>query len=313
MPLADRPRLRHDGIFYDDEGDFVETVVPFVRDGIEAGEVVLLNTGSHPVSPLLRAMFCDEEQVVVGRETGAATPASMLDTYRRTMEQGIARGATGYRAVGWLDLDANRLPWQEWLRYEAAANKALADLPLRTLCPFDLRTMSEGTAEAMMATHTGLVGPDGWRSNDGYVDPGTLVVRDDLRTPPHPLESGAPRMVLQSTNDLMELRMELYSATVFPDLPRVRLDDFVKAVGEVVGNAHKHGGDPVLLRLWASDTTAICTVTDSGPGIADPLAGFARPRHPSQGLGLWAARQLCDIVDYQHGPDGFTVRVASFL
>ena len=27
-------RLQHDGIFYDDESDFVETVVPFIRDGV---------------------------------------------------------------------------------------------------------------------------------------------------------------------------------------------------------------------------------------------------------------------------------------
>jgi anti-sigma regulatory factor (Ser/Thr protein kinase) len=68
----------------------------------------------------------------------------------------------------------------------------------------------------------------------------------------------------------------------------------------------------VVLRLWAADATVVCTVTDQGPGIADPLAGYARPRHPSEGLGLWATRQLVDVLDYEQAHDGFTVRLTAF-
>ncbi|HEY0776026.1 MAG TPA: ATP-binding protein, partial [Nocardioidaceae bacterium] len=155
---------------------------------------------------------------------------------------------------------------------------------------------------------------EGRRANDQYVDPEDLVTREGLVTPPLPLQANPPRMVIEPSRDLMELRMEIYAATMFADIPRVQVDDFVKAVGEVVANAHKHGADPVQLRLWAADSGLVCTVTDQGPGIADPLAGYARPGSPSEGgLGLWAARQLCDVLDYQHGPDGFTVRVATLL
>ncbi|HEU4514338.1 MAG TPA: sensor histidine kinase [Nocardioidaceae bacterium] len=310
MRTQDR-KVQHDVILYDDDFDLVSAAIPFVRDGIEAGEVVMINTLTNPVTPLLRAMFADEEQVVIADHPVYSTPAAALDGYRRIMEKGLAEGAAGYRAMGYIDFDSSHLPWQEWLRYEAAVNRVFADFPFRTLCPYDVSLVPTTITDPVMRAHTGLVTPEGWVANQHYVDPEELVTREELRTPPLPIQSGTPRMVLQPSRDLMELRMELYAATMFTGLPRVKVDDFVKAVGEVVTNAHKHGADPVRLRLWAADATLACTVTDQGEGITDPLAGYARPRNPSDGgLGLWAARQLVDVLDYEHGPDGFTVRVA---
>ncbi len=304
-------RIQHDVILYDDDFDLVSAAIPFVREGIEAGEVVLVNTLTNPVTPLLRAMFADEEQVVIADRTVYSTPAAALDGYRRTMDRSLADGATGIRAMGYIDFDAGHLPWQEWLRYEAAVNRVFADYPFRTICPYDVSQLPTTVTDPIVQAHTGLVTPDGWRPNPHYVDPEELVTREELRTPPLPVESAAPRMVLEPSRDLTELRIELYAATMFSSLRRDRVDDFVKAVSEVVANAHKHGADPVALRLWATDTTLVCTVTDQGQGISDPLAGFARPRGPAEGgLGLWAARQLVDLLDYGHGPEGFTVRVA---
>lgn len=311
MRTQDR-RIRHDAILYDDDFDFVSAAIPFVREGIEAGEVIMINTVTNPVTPLLRAMFADEEQVVIADRTVYNTPAAALDGYRRIMEKGLAEGAAGYRAMGYIDFELSHLPWQEWLRYEAAVNRVFADFPFRTICPYDVSQLPTTITDPILRAHTGLVTPDGWVANTDYVNPEELVAREELRTPPLPIQAGVPRMAIEPSRDLMELRMELYAATMFTSVPRVRVDDFVKAVAEVVANAHKYGADPVRLRLWASDTDLVCTVTDQGTGIADPLAGYARPRSPSEGgLGLWAARQLCDILDYGLGSDGFTVRVAT--
>ena len=62
----------------------------------------------------------------------------------------------------------------------------------------------------------------------------------------------------------------------------------------------------------------MCTVTDHGPGIDDPFVGYVQPprKVPGEpvragGLGLWAARQLCDILDYGSTAEGFTVRLVA--
>lgn len=312
MSSQELNRLQHDAIFYDDDSTLAGAAVSFVREGIGRGEVVMVNTGRNPVTALLRAVFDGEDQVTFAENPVYSTPAGAIDSYRRTMERGLAAGATGFRAMGFIDFEASRLPWQEWLRYEAAVNRTFADLPFRTLCPYDTTAVSGEIADAIMRAHTGLVDRGARRENDNYVEPEKLVVADGLVTPPHPLQATTPRMVLEPSDDLTELRMEIYAATMFTSLSRLQIDDFVKAVGEVVGNAHKHGCEPVVLKLWASDAAVVCTVTDRGPGIIDPLLGYARPRHPSEGLGLWATRQLCDVLDYERSPDGFTVRVAAF-
>jgi anti-sigma regulatory factor (Ser/Thr protein kinase) len=304
--------LQHDAIFYDDESIFATAAVSFVREGVERGEVVMVNTGTSSVTSLLRAMFADEEQVVFADRPVYSTPAGALDGYRRTMERGLATGAVGYRAMGFIDFESTNLPWQEWLRYEAAVNRVFADFPFQTLCPYDTSKVSREITEAISRSHTGLVDIAGWRVNDSYLVPEELVVAEGLVTPPHPLQETAPRMVLEPDDDVMALRMEVYAATLFTALPSRKVDDFVAAVGEVVSNAHEHGRAPVTLKLWAADAVIVCTVTDRGPGIDDPLVGYARPRDPSEGLGLWAARQLCDVLDYERGPEGFTVRVAAF-
>ena len=304
--------LQHDAIFYDDECTFATAAVSFVREGAERGEVVMVNTGTNPVTTLLRAMFDGDDQVVFSERPVYSTPAAALDGYRRTMERGLATGAVGYRAMGFIDFEGTNLPWQEWLRYEAAVNRVFADFPFQTLCPYDTTQVSREIADAISRTHTGLVDIAGWRVNEDYTPPERLMVQDGLVTPRHPLQETTPRMVLQPDDDLMELRMEVYAATMFTALPSRKVDDLVAAVGEVVSNAHTHGRAPVTLKLWAADAAIVCTVTDHGPGIDDPLVGYARPRDPSEGLGLWAARQLCDLLDFERGPDGFTVRVATF-
>ena len=314
MAAADTSRrLQHDGIFYDDDDQFMAAALPFVREGVDRGEIVMINTGSHPLTPALRAVFAGEERVVVAERQVYSTPAAALDGYRRTMEKGLAEGVPGYRAIGYIDFSGGNLPWQEWVRYEAAVNRVFHDLPFRTICPYDVSMLPRSIIDPIMRTHTGLVGPDGLRPNEQYVEPDLLLADEALATPPHPLQSTAPRMVLEPDDDLRELSLEVYAATMFTGLPRRKLDDFVSAVGEVVANAHRHGGEPVRLRLWAAETAVVCTVSDAGQGIADPLLGYARPTDPSQGLGLWAARQLVDVLDYRTGRDGFTVRVAAFL
>lgn len=307
----ERGGLGHDAVFYSDEEELVATAVRFVRDGVARGEVVLVNTGDHPVTPLLGAMFAGEKQVVVADRSPYQTPAGALDNYRRTMDRGLAAGARGFRAMGHIDLAAGSLPWQEWLRYEAAVNRVFAGYPLRTLCPYDTRSLSGPVATAMRRAHPGLVDRAGWRPNPEYVEPERLVREPGLRPPPHPLELGPPRMVLDAHEDLDDLRMEVHAATLFTDLPRRRVDEFASAVVEVTDNALTHGRPPVDLRLWASSVAVVCTVTDRGPGIADPLRGYARPRNPAEGLGMWAVRHLCDVVDYGPTEAGFTVRLMS--
>ena len=60
-------------------------------------------------------------------------------------------------------------------------------------------------------------------------------------------------------------------------LPMRELDNLVFATHEAVTNALLHGRPPTVLRLWAQPDRVTVTVTDTGPGPADPLVGLLPP------------------------------------
>ena len=308
--------LQHDGLFYDDDQTLASAAVSFIRQGVEREETVLVAFDKHPVLPLLSALFRGEPSVVFTHRDRSSRPARVLDQYQRTMDEGLRQGARGFRGVGYLDLDDTDLAWVEWLRYEAAFG-CLRDYPLHALCTWDTRRMSRQQVAAFRSTHPTVLEGEGTLGNEEYVDPVDLVNRPEHRPSPDPTQADPPHFESVVGPDLRPLRVDIYPVTLVSALPRVKIDDFVKAVGAVVLNAHSHGKGPVGLRLWVQPHKLVCTVTDHGPGIADPFVGYVQPRNvPGEpvrtgGLGLWAARQLCDIVDYGSTTDGFTVRLVA--
>jgi anti-sigma regulatory factor (Ser/Thr protein kinase) len=58
------------------------------------------------------------------------------------------------------------------------------------------------------------------------------------------------------------------------------------------------------------DGRFVCEVTDGGPGLDDPFAGYLpRNSRGDRGAGLWVARQLTWRVDLLTSSHGLTVRL----
>jgi anti-sigma regulatory factor (Ser/Thr protein kinase) len=54
----------------------------------------------------------------------------------------------------------------------------------------------------------------------------------------------------------------------------------------------------------------VCEVSDRGPGLRDPLAGFVPPGDDDgRGAGLWVARQLTRRLEAVATPEGSAVRL----
>lgn len=89
-----------------------------------------------------------------------------------------------------------------------------------------------------------------------------------------------------------------------------RAQDLTLAVDEVVTNAIEHGPGAAQQSMWSEGGSLICEVTDRGAGIPDLPAALAAPEPDAhRGRGLWLARQLCDRVAIDPGPQGCTVRL----
>ncbi|UBU11521.1 ATP-binding protein [Nonomuraea gerenzanensis] len=88
-----------------------------------------------------------------------------------------------------------------------------------------------------------------------------------------------------------------------------RLDNFLTAVNESIGNAVEHGGGQGWLTLWWADDDLFCEVRDAGPGIPARTLDQACLPPPSVpgGRGIWLMRRLADSAVFSTGPDGTAV------
>jgi anti-sigma regulatory factor (Ser/Thr protein kinase) len=301
----------HDALLYDDRAQLVDVAVPFLLEGLEAGDAAVIAAGA-PTSTALRDALDGDPRVHIlerGDVYRARTPTA-ITTFRRVADERSAGGARRVRVIGEVDFGSTERDWLEWMRYESVINKALADWPLWGLCVFDTQTLPDPVLDSALRTHTTVVTPAGRSPNPSFVPPAEYLTR--LPVPVEPLEASPPRLWARDVADYIGLRHAVAAELATVDAPRDLIEDYLLAVDEMTSNAVRHGKPPVSLRLWVGDDRIVCSIDDRGDGLTDPFAGYG-PAHGEDlsrgGMGLWLARQLCDHVDLSTSDEGARVRL----
>jgi anti-sigma regulatory factor (Ser/Thr protein kinase) len=312
---APRSRYLHDALFFASPDELVAATVPFVREGLAAGDAVVVAASDATADAVRAAVDGDERVHVVERGSAYARRApAAVTAFRRLADELCAAGAPRIRVVGETDFGRTEREWLEWQRYEAVLNDALAAWPLWGLCVFDTTRLPEQVLESVARTHPTVVAGGRRAPNARFIDPAEYL--SGLPVPREPLQSRAPRLAVDEVTDPIALRHAVAAELAAVGGPREVVEDFLLAVDETTSNAVRHGGPPVGLRLWTSPDRLVCAVSDHGPGLDDPFAGYG-PAHGDDlsrgGMGVWLARQLCDHVDISSGPDGVTVRLTTAL
>ncbi|TFV53250.1 sensor histidine kinase [Geodermatophilus sp. DF01-2] len=312
---APGPHYVHDALFFSSPDELAAGTVPFVREGLATGDAVVV-AASPGTADLVRAAVGGDPRVRVlerGDTYRRRTPTAVA-SFRRLADELAATGAPRIRVVGETDFGRTERDWLEWQRYEAVINEVLGPWPLWGLCVFDTRRLPEQVLESVARTHPTVVAGGQRTPNPRFVDPARYL--SGLPVPPEPLQASTPRLAVDDVADPIALRHAVAAALAAVAGPCEVVEDFLLAVDEMTSNAVRHGGPPVGLRLWTSAERVVCTVTDHGPGLDDPFAGYG-PAHGEDlsrgGMGLWLARQLCDHVDITTGPDGVAVRLTTEL
>jgi anti-sigma regulatory factor (Ser/Thr protein kinase) len=305
----------HDALLYDSAAELTAAAVPFLLEGLAAGEAAVI-AASARTAGILREALDDEPRVQVLERSAVyrkRTPTA-ITAFRRLAEQRSAEGIGRVRVVGEVDFGSTEREWLEWQRYEAVINDALAAWPLWGLCVFDTQRLPDQVLDSALRTHPNLVTPEGRGANPLFSDPGRYL--RSLPVPREPLEDTPPRLAASDVADFIGLRHTVAAELAALHAPRELLEDFLIAMDEMTSNAVRHGQPPVDVRLWISADRVVCTITDRGPGWGDPFAGYG-PAHGEDlshgGMGLWLARQLCDHVDISATTNDMTVRLTTRL
>jgi anti-sigma regulatory factor (Ser/Thr protein kinase) len=303
---------RHEALFFASQQTLVEASVPWLRRGLDAGEVIALACDAENNAVLSAALGDHPAVRVLPQERIYHKAIDAVAFYHELILTAVAADHARVRVLGEVAFDASARGREEWLRFEAVCNHALASLPLWSVCAYYTPDLPQSLVDTALATHPWLRTADGaTAANPDYVAPGRLL--DGATSLPPTPDGEDATVVLAHAGDLGELRDWLRARLEDVDTTAERAETVVLAVNEVAGNGLRHGRPPVRVTLWATPAHIWCDVTDSGPGITDPLAGYTPPdpfRPAEHGAGLWITRRLCDEVTTALGRTDFTVRLA---
>lgn len=306
-PLGTAPdHFVHPALFYRDEREYLAGTVPFVREGLAAGEPVAVAVPGERLRLIEDALGDDAGRVRLldmrqaGRNPGRIIPG-VLRAFADTCPDGQR-----VRIIGepiWAGRSATEYP--ACVQHEALINAAFRGRTVTVLCPYDAVGLPGHVLADAHATHPTVIpaGSRGVRDSAAYA-PDAVVARyneplplvEDAMTVPFVAESLPPARYA-ATDEGRRL-----------GLTGVRLEDLALATAELTTNSVLHGGGAGVLRVWGEDGHVVCEVRDRGR-LTDPLAG-RRPAGRDQrgGRGLLLVNLIADLVRVHTGDEGTTIR-----
>ena len=295
--------LRHNALVYESQDAYLARAVPFLRDGIAAGEGAIVAHTRVGIGAMREALGTDARKVTFVDVSAAYTrPARTLAAYHAVYAEQLAK-TPAVRAVADVQFGPIPAEWSVWTGYEAVFNRSFGHLPVWVLCSYDANGTPDAILEGVWQTHPEVVTDRAWERSDRFVDPDQLL----RWIAPDPTALGGLRSIpVEDDVERLRERIALELAAAGVETPRSL--DMLLAVTEVATNAIRHGRGICDVRVGVIRGRFVCEVVDRGDGFDDPAAGYLAPR-PGTGSGLWLARQLTWEIEAFRSPTGFTVRI----
>jgi anti-sigma regulatory factor (Ser/Thr protein kinase) len=298
----------HPALFYSGEREYLDGAVPFVRQGLRAGDPVAVAVPGPNLELLRTALGPDAAGVrmidmrAAGRNPGRIIPgvlAAFADAHPDAGRVWIIGEPI------WPGRTSREYP--ACAEHEALINLAFAGRSVSILCPYDVDGLDPAVVADARATHP-LVRRAGREEVSTAYAPGD-VIRTYNRPLPDPVPAAGAITVLDFTVDnLPQVRRTAAEQAARSALPADRAGAVELVVNELAVNSVRHGGGSGTLRTWVEDDLFICEVADRGH-LADPLAG-RRPVDPTtEGRrGLLLANHASDLLRAHATPAGTTIR-----
>jgi anti-sigma regulatory factor (Ser/Thr protein kinase) len=303
-------RFEHEALFYRGAADFLSALVPFVRQGLEADEAVMV-AEPRPRLELLRDALGDDAASVEFLDMAdiGANPARIIGVWATALDE-HTRAGRQLRGVGEPAFHGRReAELVECELHELLLNHAFDGGPAwRLLCPYDEERLPREVTRRALHTHpirsTAADRQPSALYDAGYTDafsttlpvPADAVLRGDFGPGDVP---GTRRTVAQ------------YARRCGLSEEQVKVLEL--AASELATNSIRHGGGAGSVAMWLEPGAAVVEFSDSGH-VTDPLTGrLMPPLEREGGRGLYLVNQLCDLVQLRSSDRGTTIRVTTWL
>ncbi len=294
-------------MLYRGEQGFLDGVLPFIREAIEAGEPTLVMVSAEKIELLREALGGDPDGVQFA-DMGqvGVNPARLIPAWRQFVEE-HADAERPLRGVGEPVCATRTAPeLVECQRHEALLNLALADVgDIDLLCPYDLEALDAEVIAEAERSHPLLV--EGGRKRPSYRYRGLEAIAAPFDAPLPVAPTGAPEFFFDAAT-LGELRALIRRYGRQAEMDGQAIENLVTCVNELATNSVRYGGGHGTAKLWLEHDMLVCEIRDRGR-MSAPLAGrIEPPARDMRGRGLWLANQLCDLIQIRSVPEGTQAR-----
>jgi transcriptional regulator with XRE-family HTH domain len=176
------PLLSHRGLIYGSDSELLTASIPFLAEGIERSESILVVTTKRHIR-LLRDALGDADQHVDFVESSQwyLSPHQALSRMRSYLKDRCEAGARWIRVIGepvWAGRSRSEVG--AWTRYESILNLSFASSPATIVCPYDARSVERRVVTGAQHTHPEIEDHGGVSLSSAYREP-----EDFLLSPVH--------------------------------------------------------------------------------------------------------------------------------
>ncbi len=305
-PERSRQSYRHEAFVWHDADEFLAGLVPFVLEGLDAGEPIMVALVPEHNAWLRETLGsrADEVEFADMAELGR-NPARIIPAWQSFIEPYIAdqRPVRGIGEPIWAGRRREELV--ECQLHEALLNVAIdPELPFWLICPYDATTLSPDVVEEAERSHPVIVDPSSYHGSVRY---GGRAHVETLFALPLPEPVRVPISTPFSGQDVERLfsylKLEFYVA----GLSAKKASDLAAATQRLAQGSLHRGAKGGAIRIWHEAQSLVCEIADSTQ-IDDVLLGRRAPFDHDHD-GLWLANQLCDLVQLRSTSTGTIVRV----
>jgi anti-sigma regulatory factor (Ser/Thr protein kinase) len=301
-------RFRHRALFYKGIDELVAGAVPFIRDGLEAAEPVLVAVLPDKCAALREALGADAARVqFIDMAEAGRNPARIMAVWQQFLDDHSGKdGVSALRGLG-EPIWAGRRPAEivECQVHEVLLNVGFHEGPgWQLMCPYDIEALPAEVVAAARRSHPLLTqGSCHWASADFDVDANPVLLAP---LPDPPDDAIAVSFRLDSVD---RVRRHVRRHASEAGIGGERASDLELAAHELAISGVRYGDGYGTLRYWDDPQGCVVEVSDCGL-VVDVLVGrLLATLGEDRGRALWLVNQLCDLVQIRSSARGTTVRV----
>jgi MEDS: MEthanogen/methylotroph, DcmR Sensory domain len=267
---ATRPEFVHEALVYSSDEELLARVVPFIGEGLRAGDPALVVVPPAKIGLLQAALGLDAAKVKFMDATRFyGRPATTVAAYRKVVDE---HAGERLRVVGEVQFGDTVSEHAAWTRYESILNACFGGEPVWIICPYDRRELPDHVVTYASRTHEFLSNGGEHEASTAYLHPDELVARPASAAGPADLSEPIDRIGVHDEADVGRASLAVARAAREAGLDPHTVADITVVVSELVRDALPSGVAEVLVfhegREWICDVVVPAPASHVGVSIA---------------------------------------------